>query len=61
MTFVPALILQHSKGITPIIGDRCLLLKNIAQMHIMAYGVHANIQTNISLTTILESVTSSMA
>ena len=61
MTFVPALILQHNKGIIPIVGDRCLLSKNIAQMHIIAYGVHANIHTNISLTIILANVTSSMA
>ena len=58
MTFVVALILQNIKGIKPMIGDRLCAPKNIAQMDIIPYGVHAHIHTTISVTTILESLSS---
>ena len=43
---------------TPISGDRLYELKNIAQIAIIAYGVHANAQTNISLVTIFDNLDS---
>ena len=61
ITFVPALILQQSRGTTPIKGDRFRLSKNIAQTHMIAYGVHANVQTIMSSTTIFVKADSSFA
>ena len=48
ITFAPALILQNTKGITPIVGVRYFAPWNIPHMHMIAYGVHPNNQTTIN-------------
>ena len=53
MAFVPALILQQSVGIKPMIGVSPYPLKNIAQQLIVAYGVQAKNHTNSNKHTIL--------
>ena len=58
IAFVPALILQQSVGTSPKIGVSPRASKNITQQLIVAYGVQATNQTNISTHTILASVTS---
>ena len=53
MAFAAALILQHSIGNKPMGGDRLVALKNIVQIDMIAYGVHAIIHTSTSVPTLL--------